>query len=167
MPPIGPEQGAVADEPGEDVAGGIGDEFPRHHHDADDAGDQPADAEGDFPRGEVGKIIRGTDHVGGDIRGKRCHAKREHRNDEDDRVLELRQDIDRIPDRFAVNDSCRRCDGDADERIERHRRGRPSAWPIDLVAPVNAPSEKSRGTAEGAESVAQNPIMPVNAGNEE
>src|SRR5690606_21897206 len=61
------EQRAVTDEPGEDVAGGIGDEFPRHDQDADETGDESADAEGDFFGGEVGEVIGGADDVGGDV----------------------------------------------------------------------------------------------------
>src|ERR1035437_7811198 len=45
------EQGAVADEPGENIAGRVGDEFPRHHHDANQAVIRP-------PRRNV--ILRGA-----------------------------------------------------------------------------------------------------------
>ncbi len=41
----GAKQRAVADEPGEDVTGWIGDELPGHHQDADKTSDVTADAE--------------------------------------------------------------------------------------------------------------------------
>jgi hypothetical protein len=44
----GAEERAVTDEARENVAGGIGDEFPRHHHDPDDAGEGGFDADRDF-----------------------------------------------------------------------------------------------------------------------
>ena len=55
----GSEQAAVGDEPGEDVSVGIGDQFPRHHEDADDAGDESAGAAGNQFGGELGKIVGG------------------------------------------------------------------------------------------------------------
>ena len=76
------EQRAVADEPGENVAARIGDQFPRHHQHADDAGDQPAHAEGNLARREMREIIRRADDVRRDVRRQRGDAEREHRDDQ-------------------------------------------------------------------------------------
>ena len=46
----------------------------------------------------------------------------EHRHDEHDRVRELAEHDDRVPDRLAVDHGRRAGDGDADEREQRHRR---------------------------------------------
>ena len=95
------EQRAVADEPGENVTGRVGHQFPRHHQNADDAGDESADAERNLLRREMREIIRRTNDIGGDVGRQRRDAKREHGDHEHDRILEMRQHIDRIPDRFC------------------------------------------------------------------
>ncbi len=63
----GAEQAGVADEPAENVGAEIAQQFPGHHEDADDAGDEAAGAERDQARIEVGEIVRGRDDVSGDV----------------------------------------------------------------------------------------------------
>ncbi len=134
IPPIGPSKRAVADQPGEDVAGWVGHQFPRHHHDADDAGDQAADAKGNLARSEMREVVRRTNDIGGDVRGEGGEAEREHGDHEHDRIFEMREHVDRIPDGLAIDDRGRRGDRDADEGIERHRERQPERLTDDLVA---------------------------------
>ena len=53
---------------------------------------------------EVRKIVRRTNDIGRNIGRERGNAERKHRDDKHDRICEMRQDIDRIPNRLAVND---------------------------------------------------------------
>ena len=75
----------VAEQPGEDVAGRIGEQPPRLNHDAEDAGDQPAGLEADILRKRVGEIVGRRHDVGGDVDRQRRDHDGEHRDRDDDR----------------------------------------------------------------------------------
>ena len=55
-------------------------------------------------------------------------------NDQHNGLRELRQQLDRVPDRLAVDDDRRRGDGHADERVQPHRRRQAERLAEDLVA---------------------------------
>jgi hypothetical protein len=52
---------------------------------------QAAEAERDLARREVGEVVGGAHHVGGDVGGQRGDAERDQRDEEHDGILEARE----------------------------------------------------------------------------
>ena len=123
MPAIGPEQAGVADQPAGDVGAVVAQQFPGHHQDADDAGDQAAGAEGDAARVEVREVVGGRDDVGGDVGVQGRDEDGDQRDEGDDGLVEAADQRDRVPDGLAEEDDRGGGDGDADEGVERHGGG--------------------------------------------
>ena len=65
-----PHQAAVTNEPGEYVRRGATVEFPGHHHDANEGGDQAAGHEADFSRIQMREIVGRAHHIRGHVRVK-------------------------------------------------------------------------------------------------
>ncbi len=97
-------------------------------------GDQPAGREPNEPRERVGEVVRGRDDVGGDVHGQRRDDRGEHRDGDDDRRLEARDQLDRIPDHLAVDDRRRARDQHAHRREHEHRRRQRHDLADDLLA---------------------------------
>ena len=126
------EQAGIADQPAEDVVVEARQQFPRHHRQAEKAGDQPARAERDQLRIEVGNIVRRRDDIRRDIDVQRRHQQRDHRDEGDHWLMKAPHQIDRVPDRLAEDHCRRRRHRHADERIQRHRDGQSKGLAHDL-----------------------------------
>src|SRR5918998_6082859 len=134
--PDGPEEAAVADEPGKDVgADGLEDQPGKKNH-ADDGGDDAAGPERDIPGRQVREVERGRDHVRGHVRGYLGYRDNEHGEDEEkrDTAREPRDENDRVPDSFPEDHDGRRRDRDPDKRKGRHGERKPEGLPDNLGA---------------------------------
>src|SRR5438445_12531146 len=78
----GAEKPGVADEPAQDVAGVVGHQLPGLHDDTHGAGDEPAGAETNAARREIGEIVGGGYDVGGDVDVEGSHQQRNHGEDD-------------------------------------------------------------------------------------
>src|SRR5262249_7101924 len=67
----GAQERRIRDQPLEDVSGRIGDQLPRLYDDADEAGDEPAGAEGEARGQEFGEVCGGAATVGGEVGSRR------------------------------------------------------------------------------------------------
>ncbi len=119
-PRDGSEQGAVTDEPGEDVAAEVVVETPGHDDDANEAGDNRSRAETDAPGGEIREAVGGADHIGGEIGGQGGDGEGDEGKDDNGGRAKFRDEEDGIPDGFAKDDDRCGSHDDADETEEGH-----------------------------------------------
>src|SRR6267143_5855780 len=129
-----PEKTGVANEPAENIASVVRHQLPRLHDDAHGASDQAAGTETDAARREIREIVGGRDDVGGDVDVEGGHEQSDHRQNHRPGIAEAREDGNGIPQGLAKNDQGGGGDGDADERIETHRRGEAEGLADDLIA---------------------------------
>mmetsp|Transcript_23671 Transcript_23671/g.51938 ORF Transcript_23671/g.51938 Transcript_23671/m.51938 type:complete len:234 (-) Transcript_23671:1059-1760(-) len=99
----GPQQGAVAHQPGVDEAGAGGDQLPGHDDEADGGCDEAAQREGDDPGGHVDKGVGGGHDVCGDVGGQGGPHEAEEGGEDGQQPLHLAQQLHRVNDGLAVN----------------------------------------------------------------
>src|SRR5207248_622926 len=102
----------ITNQPIKNIAGWIGEQPPRLHQDTDDAGDQSTGPERNKFRERIRKIIRRRDYVGGDVDGERRYDDGEHRDRDDNNLMELADEFHRVPEITRRH-----------LRIDDHRRG--------------------------------------------
>ncbi len=114
------EQSGTANQPAENVRTVTAEKFPRHHGDAEYAGDETSRAERDEVGANVGEIVGRRDNVGRDI-GVECGDEKSDQRDEcDDGLVEAAKQGNGIPDGFAENYRRGGSDRHADESVKRH-----------------------------------------------
>src|SRR5215203_815821 len=134
--PDGPEEAAVANEPGEDVgAGGLEDQPGKREH-TDYGGDHATCPERDVLGRQVREIEGGRDHVSRHVRRDLGYRDYEHGEDKQggDIAGKSRDEGDRGPDRLVEDDDGRRRDRDPDKGEGRHRERESKGLPDDLRA---------------------------------
>ena len=128
----GPKNGTVGDEPGENVAGGIGDEFPRHDENVQNRRQKAADFKVDFLRGHIGKIVRRADDVGRNVGTEGGETDDEHGDKEKKGRIKALDNGHGIPKTFSVDDLRGLGHDGTDEGKGGHGRGKSGGLPEKL-----------------------------------
>src|SRR5215204_1861926 len=134
--PDGPEEAAVANEPGEDVgAGGFEDQPGKREH-ADHGGDDATCPERYVLGRQVREVERRRDHVRRHVSGDLGNCDDEHGEDKQggDIASKSRYEGDGVPDRLIEDDDGRRGDRDPDKGEGRHREREAKDLADDLRA---------------------------------
>ena len=127
-----PKQGRIAHQPGENIRPGIFDEFPWEYGNANGGGDVAAHLIRDFAGRQIGKPIGRGHHIGGEICGQGRDDQSGERKDNADAAHTPGQ-INRVPDRFAINLYRGRGYGNRDKGKEGHRDGQAKGLSDHLV----------------------------------